>query len=302
MPREDPGLQSEKYNSMNEIFTYNNYRTYLKDYYLEKKRTTGYFTYRYFAQIAGFSSPVFIKLVIDGKTNLSSRSVEKLSRAMGLTNGEREYFENLVRFNQAKKSEQKRQYLQKLRDLNKRFSVEVLDTDKYDYYTRWYHSVLREVAPNADVGDDYKALGELLLPPIKRRETGRAVKLLLELGLLERADDGTLKQAQKLVSTGSEVESLAVRDLHAQMANLARDAIEQVPKDERDISGITVGLSNETYATIRQEIKEFRERLMKLVADDTTPVERVYRLNLQLFPLSERLDAKNEKNKGVHDA
>jgi len=283
---------------METVFKYNNYRQFLRDYYAEKKRTTGYFTHRYFAQIAGFSSPVFIKLVIDGKANLGKKSIEQICRAMNLSASESSYFENLVWFNQVKSSDKKHHFLQNLRALNEQYEVEVLDTEKYDFYSKWYHSVLREIAPNTNLKDDFAALGELLIPALKKRETKKALKLLQQLQLLQKQEDGSYKQVKKIVSTGSEVESLAIRDLHIQMARLALYALETISKEERDISGLTMGVSRKTVSSIKEEVKNFRERIMRIIAEDENPVDQVYRLNLQFFPLS-RLFKKNEE--GAHE-
>lgn len=274
---------------MDSIFKYNNYRHYIRDYYLEKKRTTGYFTYRYFAKRAEFASPVFIQQVIKGKSNLSERSVEKLIRAMDLAESESDYFRYLVWFNQTKIAKKKHAFLEKLRDLNQQFSAEVLETDKYDFYSKWYYSVLREIAPNCEFSDNFEAMGALVIPLLKKRETKKAVKLLEHLELLKKQKDGTFKQARKLISTGSEIESLAVRDLHSQMAKLAQDAIEKVSKQERDISGLTMGVSQRTFKEVLKELKSFREKIIRIIGEDEEDVDRVYRLNLQFFPLSKKL-------------
>lgn len=276
---------------MRSIFEYNDYRKYIADYYAEKKRTTGYFTYRYFAQIAGFSSPVFIKLVIDGKSNLRTQSTEKLCRAMELQKSEAEYFAELVKFQQAKNPENKRDALESLRSLNQEFGVQVLDTDQYDYYENWYNSVLREIAPNVDSGLSEKELGELVYPPIGARDAKKSLKMLKEKELLSQDDDGNYIQSKRLLSTGTEFESLAVRAHHSKMAKLASESVENIAKEERDISGMTMGVSEEVYNKLREEIRLFRQKVMKIVSEDEQ-VDRVYRLNFQLFPLSEKLNKK----------
>ncbi len=55
---------------MKPVIEYNNFREFLRDSYQERKFRTG-FTWRDFAKAAGYSSPVFLKLVCDGKANLS---------------------------------------------------------------------------------------------------------------------------------------------------------------------------------------------------------------------------------------
>ena len=66
------------------VFDYLDHHKFLKDYFEEKKAHCPFFSYKYFAQKAGFSSPNFLKLVIDGKRNLTKDSVFKFCKAMGL--------------------------------------------------------------------------------------------------------------------------------------------------------------------------------------------------------------------------
>ncbi len=93
------------------IVSYLDFREYLRDFYLEKKKSSG-FTFRDFAKAAGFSSPNFKKLVIDAKVNLAPASVARLCYAMGLKNSDRRYFKQLVNFGQDKTIEKKMGFLE----------------------------------------------------------------------------------------------------------------------------------------------------------------------------------------------
>ncbi len=272
------------------IFGYSDYRLFLKEYYKERKRSAGYFTHRYFARLAGFSSPVFLKLVMDGKSNLSTLSVARLTKAMGLNDAEGAYFRTLVSFDQSKPLKLKKLYFEKLRSLNPDHVVKVLDADQYDFYNAWYNGALRELAPLCKKPSGNRGLGAMLCPPVKARNVKNALKLLTKLNLLKRKEDGGYIQSEKLITTGSNVESLAVRELLVQMSRLATVAIETMPKEDRDISGLTVGVSRETFENIKRELESLRLRVMAMVSNDKT-VGRVYRLNLQLFPLSKNIPA-----------
>ena len=102
---------------MKPIFEYIDYRQYLKDYYNESKATMTYFSYRFFAQRAGLNSPILLKLVFDGKRNLSRKSTEKFIKGLNLKEKEAVYFSNLVRFNQAKVVGEKQVYYRVLRSM-----------------------------------------------------------------------------------------------------------------------------------------------------------------------------------------
>src|SRR3569832_712791 len=84
-----------------DVLQYSNYRTYLADYYEFKKAQSPIFSHRYFALKAGLSSPNYLKLVMDGKRNLTKKSQMKFATALGLKGLRVEFFENLVFFNQA---------------------------------------------------------------------------------------------------------------------------------------------------------------------------------------------------------
>jgi uncharacterized protein (TIGR02147 family) len=89
---------------------------------------------------------------------------------------------------------------------------------------------------------------------------------------------------------------VAAREMQRQMGEFAVKALD-LPLSERDMSGLTLGLTRQAYEKIRKEIAEFRRRVVAIATEDDE-TEQVYRMNLQLFPLSERLE-KRFKNKGV---
>ena len=68
---------------MKTVFQYIDFRKYLHDYYQEKKATTRHFSYRYFCGKAGIASPVFLKLVIEGKSNISVPMIDNFCCALG---------------------------------------------------------------------------------------------------------------------------------------------------------------------------------------------------------------------------
>ena len=85
--------------------------------------------------------------------------------------------------------------------------------------------------------------------------------------------------------------------MQRQMGEFAVKALD-LPLSERDMSGLTMGLTRRAYEKIRKEIADFRRRIVAIASEDDE-TEQVYRLNLQLFPLSERLDDCDDKNKGA---
>ena len=77
------------------VFDYLDYRAFISELFVFQKKHVPGFSHRYFARKAGFAAPNFLKLVMDGKRNLTPASLAKVARGFGLNKREREYFERL---------------------------------------------------------------------------------------------------------------------------------------------------------------------------------------------------------------
>ena len=105
---------------MPNIFKYMNFRDFLLAFYNEKKASNPAFSYQIFANKAGFKSKSFIKLVIDGKKNLSPESTAKINKVLKLKDKSFSYFEDLIAFNQAESLEMRNYFFERLISYNKR--------------------------------------------------------------------------------------------------------------------------------------------------------------------------------------
>ena len=77
------------------------------------------------------------------------------------------------------------------------------------------------------------------------------------------------------------------------MGNFALDAIKNVPLSERSVSGLTLGLTQKAFQKIVKELADFRKHIIAIATEDDD-MERVYRLNLQLFPLTWNIKLKKD--------
>ncbi len=271
---------------MKRVMEYQNFRLYVRDFYTERKIRSG-FTWRDFAKAAGYSSPVFLKLVCDGKANLSDVGIERVANAMGLVGADLQYFRALVNFNQEKDSSKKKVVFKELRAIAKENEMTLVGEDQYDYYESWINPALRELVPQVPEATPAQ-VADMLAFDTQAAEVKKALKLLEKVGLLRKAPDGHFEQSSKAITTGNiEVTSLSVREMHRQMGELAVRSLDEVPVNERDISGLTVGISEDAYGRITKEIEDFRRRVASIVLQDADE-DRVYRLNVQLFPLTKK--------------
>lgn len=269
-----------------EIFEYDDYRQFLKDYYEFSKQARRGFSYRRFSKDAGFSSPNFIKLVIEGQRNLTGKSVSKIAEAIKLSKDRAEYLDALVSFNQAETYEEKSKSFERMSKFKKFREVQGLAKEQFEFYSRWYYPAIRELVTLNDFDEDPAWIAQRIFPRLTEREVEEAVATLLRLGLIERNKKGRLVQSDALLGSGAEVKSVAVVKFHRQMLENASKSIDGVPSSERDLSSVTLGVQRDQMPKIKKMIQNFREELMAEIAGANSETEEVYQLNLQLFPLS----------------
>ena len=288
------------FNIMKTVTEYKNYREYILDYYKERKRCSA-FTWREFAKVAGFASGSYLKLVCDGKTRLREEGAKKTALAMGLLGYELDYFVLLVRYEGAKTEQEKKKCFEEMQALGEANRVKILGSEMYTYYETWKHSVVRELAV-AMPGAKPNEIAKVCKPAISAADVSDSLRFLLKAGLLTRDIKGNYHQTSTSLSTGNlNVVAVAVHSLLRQMGEFALDALDKLPISERHFSGITMGMTAESYKKVVGEIAAFRKRIVSIVSADKK-VEKVCRLNIQLFPLTEKIEYGDmnvlSKNKG----
>lgn len=280
---------------MKPIVEYQNFRTYMLDYFNENKRR-GRITWRSFSKLAGFSSSGYLMLVCNGKANLSDAGILQVAKAMGLNDSETAYFNELVRLDQSKRASDKKESLENLQKLAKNCKARVLTDDALDYFANWHNVVMREIAPHSVPNSKTFNIGRLFLPEISASEVSRALKFLTATGLLEKKEDGSYVQTDKVLTSGNkDVVSIALRDFHKQMNTLAISALDSVPIAERNASEMVIGITKEQYAQIVKKIADFQQEILDLITS-TDEVDRVYCLQMNLFPLSHKFNSKDKED------
>jgi uncharacterized protein (TIGR02147 family) len=267
------------------VYAYLDYRAFLRDYYAGKKAGSRAFSFRAFSKRAGVSSPNYLKLVIEGKRNLSSKMAERFAHACSLDHDASRYFVSLVAFNQAKTSTERAEAYDKLTGFQSYRQAHKLEIAHAAYYSDWFMPAIRELAASSQFREDPSWIAEQLIPKITPLQAQRALETLMDLGLLVRSAAGRLVQADALVSTGPETRGLHIGAFHRAMTQRAIEAIDIVPALERDISSLTLCLGRGGLKALKERLQRLRRELLELSALETEP-EQVVQVNFQLFPLS----------------
>jgi len=267
------------------IFDYVDYRAFLRDFYRKQKDTRRPLSFRGFARRAGIRSYNYLCLVMKGERNLSPEMAVRFARGCGLGKAEADYFCELVAFGQARTAEQRNRCYERLGRFRQFRAAHKLEPAQAAYHSAWYMPAIRELVALPDFKNDPKWIASRLMPPISPAQARDALETLVTLGLLVRDGRGRVRQADRLITTGSGPLGHHVVNFHRTMISQAAHALDHLPREERDISALTLGVSEHAFARLKERIETFRQELLQMAEIDGPP-ERVVQVNFQMFPLS----------------
>lgn len=278
---------------MKSIFEYSDYRSFLADCYREKKAKNPIFSYRFMAQHVGFKSAGHFTKIIQGKANISVSLALRFAEFFKFNKKQTEFFQALLLYNQAKNHLDKRRYFEKMLTF-KDAKIVTVEAARYEFYEKWYYTVVREILAYFPVKENFAELASQIVPPITEKEAKKAIETLERLGFIAKDADGYYRQTDQLLMADRQTLSPAVDNFILNNIDLAREAIDRFPKDERKLSATTLTISKATYDKIINELLEFRRQILTMAQQDRNP-ERTYQFNIQVFPVSKTMGASVEK-------
>jgi uncharacterized protein (TIGR02147 family) len=265
------------------IFDYFEYRLFLKDYYQEKKAGDYHFSHQHVASKLGCNQG-YLTRILNGQRHISSKLVERFVILLDLKSREADYFRELVKFNKAKNHEQKKRHFQRLMELN-RTEMKVFSRDQYELFNAWYHLAIREAIAFYPYQGNYAELADMLVPKIRPLQARKSVELLERLGLIKKNGKGIYERVAPVWTTGEEVRSVALVELHRSLLDLAKDSLENFNRDERESSNLTMSVSEKEYRIMIEKLRDLRTEFLQMAKKCDKP-DRIYELTFSIFPLT----------------
>lgn len=276
------------------VSQYLDYRGYLNDFYQYKRmKTKGQirpYSYAMFSAAANVKSPNYLKLIIEGKRNLSKDMAQKFARAMSLNKEQTDEFCTLVNFCQAKDPADRNSYLRELNQLrvNKKLKDGEIDKKVWHRLPGWLGFVVYSMLDLRDV--DFSPRG--LAPYFRGQATGdqikEAIDFLNELGFIKKQEDGSYVKASKLGDKPEEIPTAHIRKLQSEFTFLAMESLFRDSAVDREFGSLTLCMTEKEFEELKFTLRQFRKRLTKdyNIQRLQEPGDRVYHLNVQLFPVT----------------
>lgn len=269
--------------SQPDLWQYLDYRQFLKDFYEYEKSRLSVFSYRYFANKTE-TDPSFLVKVLQREKHLADRHIAPLAKYLGLDAKATEYLGLLLSFNKAKRDQEAKVLFEKLTALRP-LQIHTLEATRYEFFSQWYHVALWELLSFFPFHGDFEQLATKFCPAITPTKAKRALEVLERLQLVERRKDGAWIAKHGLITTGEEWKSMAIRTFQRDSIQLAENALDQIPKEDRDISTVTLSLSKATFDVVREKLRAMRQELLE-ISEHEAKKDAVYQFNLQIFPLT----------------
>lgn len=268
------------------IYRFLDYPRWLKAEYEARRAVDPGFTHRRFSELCGYKSSGALSLLISCKRNLSREALERIATALGMDSGERVHFRRMLDYEQADDFAARAAVLDRMKAA-RRFAEEWADRlDAVDYYRDWHVPVVRELVALDDFVEEPAWMSARMHHRVGADACALAIDRLLAIGMLERDDEGRLRQTDAILSTPPEVRSEALKEFQRQMMWLAGEALDTQASERRDMRVVTMAISRQQASDLKTLLGQLQKEALDIVSRDE-PIEAVYQLNTQLFELTQ---------------
>jgi len=277
------------------IYNYSDYRRFLKDFYLANKAADSRFTYERFSRQAGIKSPNMLKLVIDGKKNLTNSTILAFAEALSLVGSQKEYFFCLVHLGQAETAREEKYFKGQLRELKPpRIPRAVASSGKGGLYDDIFITIAACLLQGKPVGQELSLFEERL------GLRGAEAKFLwarLEKAGLMRAQEGVWTIDVSQVVFHEKIPSQVLRKFLRDQILLSLSAFD-AGKNEQ------VKCLSHVITVDPAEVGEIQEKLDSWLADLNGHYERPtgvpFQINCQSFGMNPEISRDFLSKRRVH--
>ena len=240
---------------------------YMKRTFAERSRKNPNYSLRAFARSLGMDSST-VSAIMNGKRPLTIKNARKIIEGLNISDP----------------NEAQTLMVETLSIPGEKANAEYTEIahQQAEAIASWEHFAILAVLELKDFSGLDRAISERLNIPF-----GIVVECLARLerlGMITKTPKGW-KLTAKNLSTGGKIASAVLREGHRQNILRSLDSLENDPVEIRDVSGMTMAVSRERLEEARKMIRDFRRRISSYMEGGKR--NAVYRLNIQLFPLSQ---------------
>lgn len=263
-----------------------NYRMYLRSLYEFHKETRPRFSFQAFTDLLGLGNRSFIQNIVRGVKDLPLDRIPSICERLGLDHERQEYFELLVRFDEEQSALTKDQLWSQIRQSQSKVLSKTIEESQLAVFDRWHTVPVLELLGQGF--SDPRLIGRRILPHVPVADVREDIKLLVNLRFVTQNEDGSYSQTNPVLVAARQKDLRAemMRSYQAKMMDMAKEALTNIPPEERFIQTMAGTFSPANYAEIERRLRDLLNFCKEEGEKDQGPDSRVFQLNLGLFPMS----------------
>lgn len=271
---------------MVDVYNFSNYRNFLREMLTANKHGPEKVSLGTISRKSGAVSKAYLSLVLSGKRALSAKKVSQVGSALGLRGPRLHYFENLVRFNEAKRADEREHFLEKLIEVRPKTHPRILDYEQYTVLSSWQPLIIRELIRVGGAGNDPLFIYKKLQGRATLREITSALQRLEKAKLIRKDTSGNWHVVDQEVRSSDEIQSLAIQRYHRSCLNLAKNFLETESLANREFGSINISLRQEDIPRLKQKLKLFRDELLQESTIDKDDTTCICQINFQFLKIT----------------
>lgn len=267
-----------------DIFNYTDFRLYLNDYQKMRQEEDPSFSRSHICRLLGIpQTRSYFNDVVQGK-KVTPAYVDRFIEILNLSEEESLYFRLIVNLNQAESAAERKLYFEQLLPFYL-VPTRILQKSLHQYYSQWYHGAIRALLEVIEFREDYEYLAGKLFPPISVDEAKSSIALLDELSLIEKDENGIWHVTDKSIVAAPDMSRELLVEYQCNALARAMEALNQSHGMHKQFTTNTISLSQNSYTQLQDRIKKFKSEVRTLINQESEHPDRVYQLNMQLFPI-----------------
>lgn len=269
------------------------YREFLERLYFARKARLERYTYVRLSTDLGFSATGFIHQIVRGRRALTADAARRIGDALRLRSAQRDFLQKLVELGNAPSPASHDAAAEILR-LRTKLQPGRVGEEVAEFFTTWYYAVVREMVAMQDFVDDPEWIAATIVPAITPAQARQSLDLLERLALIGRDPrTGRWIQCEEALATLADAPILESIAFQRHALELGKQAIQLHEPEKRLLNSVTLRLSPETFAALREQIWTQINDLLTLESEGGAD-DGVYQLNIQLFPLTKERKKQGE--------
>lgn len=241
------------------------FRSFLKKELSSRIDKNPSYSLRAFSKMLGISH-TSLSQILSGKRPLTNKTQKQIAMALGVS------LEKFVKFKMHK-------------DIKFEERFEALDIEKFDALSDWLHDAILELTRLKCFKPDSKWMANTL--QVNVNQVNLAIERLIKLELLEIKDGKWIDvSVNNTTNHIGDYSNVALRKYQKGIINKSLDALEKVPREQRDHTSLMLNFSASDIKKAKKMIKEFRKEFSTSSQEQSSDADGVYALSISFFPIT----------------